>query len=133
MPPTEHQVVLMGYLTTRVVAFLFHDVLENGPIPLGGLVQKSGFSLQWWFPANYAGWAGNRALPVFNHDNLKWNTLWRLLNTDWIIDGWRLMCRSGQNPVFGRSFVIASKPLIRNIVGEVWEIHASMMALSLTG
>jgi len=38
------------------------------------------FKIEGWpFPtmvslANYAGWAGNRALPVFNHDNPGGNT-----------------------------------------------------------
>ncbi|HEY9907382.1 MAG TPA: alpha-amylase family glycosyl hydrolase, partial [Thermosynechococcaceae cyanobacterium] len=53
--------------------FFFHDVLENGSYS----PWVNWFKIQQWplspyngeFPANYEGWADNRALPVFNHDN----------------------------------------------------------------
>jgi len=78
------------------------------------------------FPA-YAGWASGE---VFNHDN----EVREEIAEYWIKfgDGWRLdVPFEVRTPVFGRSFVIASKPLIRKLVlGEVTRV---LMALSLTG
>ena len=53
--------------------FFFHDVLENGPhSPWVDWFKIHGWPVSPYngeFPANYEGWADNRALPVFNHDN----------------------------------------------------------------
>jgi len=84
MPPTEHQGRSDGVFNHS--SRLFFSTMSGKWPPFPWV---DWFKIEGWlppyngeFPANYAGWAGNRALPVFNHDNLKWNTLWRLLNTD---------------------------------------------------
>lgn len=77
--------------------FFFHDVLENGPYS----PWVDWFKIECWpvspyngeFPANYEGWAGNRALPVFNHSNPAVREYIMEIAEYWInfgIDGWRL-------------------------------------------
>jgi cyclomaltodextrinase / maltogenic alpha-amylase / neopullulanase len=77
--------------------FFFHDVLENGPHS----PWVNWFNVYEWpvnayngeFPANYEGWVGNRALPVFNHDNPEVREYIMEIAEYWIefgIDGWRL-------------------------------------------
>ena len=65
--------------------FFFHDVLENGPYsPWVEWFKIEGWPLSPYngeFPANYAGWDGNRALPCLTMTILKCgNTSWRLPN-----------------------------------------------------
>jgi len=84
----------MGYLTTRVVAFSFPRCSGKWPHSPGwiGSKLKAGRYPNGEFPANYAGWAGNRALPVFNHDNPEVRDIMEIAEY-WIkfgIDGWRL-------------------------------------------
>ncbi|MGV0026754.1 glycoside hydrolase family 13 protein [Phormidesmis priestleyi] len=77
--------------------FFFHDVLENGPHS----PWVNWFKIYKWpvnayngeFPANYEGWFGNRALPVFNHDNPEVREYLMEIAEYWIkfgVDGWRL-------------------------------------------
>jgi len=69
------------------------------------------------------------ALPVFNHDNPEVREYYEIAEY-WIkfgIDGWRLdVPFEVRTPVFGRSFVIASKPIRKLTLLEVWEIHARL-------
>ncbi|HIK54996.1 MAG TPA: DUF3459 domain-containing protein [Synechococcales cyanobacterium M55_K2018_004] len=77
--------------------FQFNDILENGPYS----PWVNWFRIQDWplsaydgsHPANYEGWAGNRALPVFNHDNPDVREYLMQIAEYWVqfgIDGWRL-------------------------------------------
>lgn len=77
--------------------FFFHDVLENGPYS----PWVNWFKIHDWpvspyngeYPANYEGWAGNRALPVFNHDHPEVREYLMEIAEYWIeygMDGWRL-------------------------------------------
>jgi cyclomaltodextrinase / maltogenic alpha-amylase / neopullulanase len=77
--------------------FLFSDILENGSYS----PWVDWFKIQDWplspydgkLPANYKGWDGNRALPVFNHDNPDVKEYIMEIAEYWInvgIDGWRL-------------------------------------------
>ncbi|MBD1839578.1 DUF3459 domain-containing protein [Coleofasciculus sp. FACHB-64] len=77
--------------------FFFHDVLENGPhSPWVDWFKIEGWPLSAYngdFPANYEGWDGNRALPVFNHENPEVREYIMEIAEYWIkfgIDGWRL-------------------------------------------
>lgn len=110
--------------------FFFHDILENGP--------HSPW-LDWFYiddwplaaydgnrPANYRGWAGNRALPVFNHANPEVREYLMEIAAYWIqfgIDGWRLdVPFEIKAPGFWAEFRQRVKALnpAAYIVGEVW-------------
>jgi glycosidase len=110
--------------------FFFHDVLENGPHS----PWVNWFKIHDWpvspyngeFPANYEGWADNRALPVFNHDNPEVREYIMEIAEYWIkfgIDGWRLdVPFEIKTPGFWQEFrdrVKAANPEAY-IVGEVW-------------
>ncbi|HEY9907638.1 MAG TPA: alpha-amylase family glycosyl hydrolase, partial [Thermosynechococcaceae cyanobacterium] len=79
------------------------------------------------FPANYEGWADNRALPVFNHDNPEVREYIMEIAEYWIkfgIDGWRLdVPFEVKTPGFWQEFRDRVKALNPDayIVGEVWE------------
>ena len=78
--------------------FQFNDILENGPHS----PWLDWFHVQKWplapydgsRPANYAAWAGNRALPKFNTENPQVREFLFGIAEYWIreydIDGWRL-------------------------------------------
>lgn len=77
--------------------FFFNDILENGPhSPWLDWFKIEGWPLSAYDgskPANYVGWADNRALPQFNHDNPVVREYIMGLGEYWInfgIDGWRL-------------------------------------------
>jgi cyclomaltodextrinase / maltogenic alpha-amylase / neopullulanase len=77
--------------------FFFSDILENGPYsPWVDWFKIYGWPLSAYdgnFPANYEGWDGNRALPVFNHDNPDVREYIMEVAEHWVkvgIDGWRL-------------------------------------------
>ncbi|MBC7971840.1 MAG: DUF3459 domain-containing protein [Verrucomicrobia bacterium] len=110
--------------------FFFHDILENGPHS----PWVNWFKIHDWplapytgeFPANYEGWVGNRALPVFNHDNPEVREYLMEIAEYWIdfgIDGWRLdVPFEIQTPGFWQEFRDRVKAINPNayIVGEVW-------------
>ncbi|UNU23358.1 glycoside hydrolase family 13 protein [Microcoleus vaginatus] len=111
--------------------FFFHDILENGPnSPWVDWFKIEGWPLSAYdgnFPANYAGWDGNRALPEFNHDNPEVREYIMEIAEYWIkfgIDGWRLdVPFEIKTPGFWQEFrdrVKAVNPEAY-IVGEVWE------------
>ncbi|MFS8119634.1 MAG: alpha-amylase family glycosyl hydrolase [Microcoleus sp.] len=111
--------------------FFFHDILENGPhSPWLDWFQIEGWPLSAYdgnFPANYAGWDGNRALPVFNHDNPEVREYIMEIAEYWIkfgVDGWRLdVPFEIKTEGFWQEFrdrVKAVNPEAY-IVGEVWE------------
>ena len=111
--------------------FFFHDILENGPhSPWLDWFKIEGWPLSAYdgnFPANYAGWDGNRALPEFNHDNPEVREYIMEIAEYWIkfgIDGWRLdVPFEIKSPGFWQEFrerVKAVNPEAY-IVGEVWE------------
>lgn len=111
--------------------FFFHDVLENGPHS----PWVDWFKIEDWpvsayngeYPANYVGWAGNRALPVFNHDNPEVREYIMEIAEYWIkfgIDGWRLdVPFEIKTPGFWQEFRDRVKAINPEayIVGEVWE------------
>jgi cyclomaltodextrinase/neopullulanase len=110
--------------------FFFHDILENGPHS----PWVDWFKIEDWpvspyngeFPANYEGWAGNRALPVFNHDNPEVREYIMEIAEHWIkfgIDGWRLdVPFEIKTPGFWQEFRDRVKAINPEayIVGEVW-------------
>jgi glycosidase len=111
--------------------FFFHDVLENGPHS----PWVNWFKIHEWpvsayngeFPANYEGWDGNRALPVFNHENPEVREYIMEIAEYWIkfgIDGWRLdVPFEIKTPGFWQEFRDRVKAINPEayIVGEVWE------------
>lgn len=111
--------------------FFFHDVLENGSYsPWVDWFRIEGWPLSPYDgdrPANYAGWAGNRALPVFNHDNPEVREYIMEIAEYWIkfgIDGWRLdVPFEVTTPGFWQEFRQRVKAINPEayIVGEVWE------------
>jgi len=111
--------------------FFFHDVLENGPhSPWVDWFKIEGWPLSPYngeFPANYEGWGGNRALPVFNHDNPEVREYIMEIAEYWIkfgIDGWRLdVPFEVKTPGFWQEFRDRVKAINPEayIVGEVWE------------
>ncbi len=110
--------------------YFFNDILENGPYS----PWLHWFKIENWplsaydgsLPANYVGWVGNRALPVFNHDNPEVKEYIMEIGEYWLefgIDGWRLdvpfeVKTSGFWQEF-RDRVKAINPEAY-IVGEVW-------------
>jgi cyclomaltodextrinase/neopullulanase len=110
--------------------FFFHDILENGPHS----PWVDWFKIQSWplapytgeSPANYIGWAGNRALPVFNHDNPEVREYIMEIAEYWLkfgIDGWRLdVPFEIKTPGFWQEFRQRVKAINPDayIVGEVW-------------
>jgi glycosidase len=111
--------------------FFFHDVLENGPhSPWVDWFKIEGWPLSPYngeFPANYASWGGNRALPVFNHDNPEVREYIMEIAEYWIkfgIDGWRLdVPFEIKTPGFWQEFRDRVKAINPEayIVGEVWK------------
>ncbi len=110
--------------------FQFHDILENGPYsPWLDWFKIEGWPLSAYDgskPANYVGWAGNRALPQFNHDHPKVREYIMEIAEYWVnfgIDGWRLdVPFEVKTPGFWKEFrerVKAVNPEAY-IVGEVW-------------
>jgi len=111
--------------------FFFHDVLENGPHS----PWVNWFKIESWpvspyngeFPANYEGWADNRALPVFNHENPEVREYIMEIAEHWVkfgIDGWRLdVPFEIKVPGFWQEFRDRVKAINPEayIVGEVWE------------
>jgi glycosidase len=111
--------------------FFFHDILENGPYS----PWVDWFRIEKWplcpydgdRPANYVGWAGNRALPVFNHDNPEVREYIMEVAEYWLkfgIDGWRLdVPFEIKTPGFWQEFRDRVKAINPDayIVGEVWE------------
>lgn len=110
--------------------FFFHDILENGPnSPWLDWFKIEGWPLSAYdgnFPANYAGWDGNRALPEFNHDNPEVREYIMEIAEYWIkfgIDGWRLdVPFEIKTPGFWQEFRERVKAINPEayIVGEVW-------------
>ncbi|MDX2098085.1 MAG: glycoside hydrolase family 13 protein [Leptolyngbyaceae cyanobacterium bins.59] len=110
--------------------FFFHDVLENGPYS----PWVKWFKIHDWplspyngeYPANYEGWADNRALPVFNHDNPEVREYIMEIAEYWIkfgIDGWRLdVPFEVKTEGFWQEFRQRVKAINPEayIVGEVW-------------
>ncbi|MEC4895193.1 MAG: glycoside hydrolase family 13 protein [Oscillatoria sp. PMC 1051.18] len=110
--------------------FFFHDILENGPYS----PWLDWFKIQGWpvsaydgsKPANYVGWAGNRALPQFNHDNPEVREYIMEIAEFWVkqgIDGWRLdVPFEITTPGFWQEFRSRVKSVNPDayIVGEVW-------------
>jgi glycosidase len=110
--------------------FFFHDILENGPHS----PWLDWFRIEDWplsaydgsKPANYVGWAGNRALPVFNHDNPAVKEYIMEVAEYWLnfgIDGWRLdVPFEVKTPGFWQEFRDRVKAINPDtyIVGEVW-------------
>ena len=111
--------------------FFFNDILENGPhspwlnwfrIEDWPLAPYTGDS-----PANYQGWVGNRALPVFNHDNPEVKEYIMQIAEYWLkfgIDGWRLdVPNEVKTPGFWQEFRDRVKAINSEayIVGEIWE------------
>lgn len=110
--------------------FQFHDILENGPhSPWLDWFKIEGWPLSAYYgskPANYVGWAGNRALPQFNHDHPEVREYIMEIAEYWVnfgIDGWRLdVPFEVKTPGFWKEFrerVKAVNPEAY-IVGEVW-------------
>jgi cyclomaltodextrinase len=110
--------------------FQFSDILEHGPhSPWLDWFQIEGWPLSPYDgnrPANYVGWGGNRALPVFNHENPQVREFIMQVAEYWLregIDGWRLdvpfeIKTAGFWQEF-RQRVKAINPEAY-IVGEVW-------------
>ncbi|MGH1392966.1 MAG: glycoside hydrolase family 13 protein [Trichormus sp.] len=110
--------------------FFFHDILENGPYS----PWLNWFRIEDWplapytgeLPANYVGWANNRALPVFNHDNPEVREYIMEIAEYWVkfgIDGWRLdVPFEIKTPGFWQEFRERVKAINPDayIVGEVW-------------
>ncbi|MFW6171566.1 MAG: glycoside hydrolase family 13 protein [Planctomycetota bacterium] len=111
--------------------FQFNDILENGPHS----PWLSWFHIENWplrpydgrRPANYAGWAQNRALPKFNTDNPGVREFLMGVAEYWIrefdIDGWRLdVPREISTPGFWEEFRERTRALKSDLytVGEIW-------------
>jgi cyclomaltodextrinase / maltogenic alpha-amylase / neopullulanase len=110
--------------------FFFSDLLENGPAS----PWLDWFKIQGWplsaydgsLPANYEGWGGNRALPVFNHENPDVREYIMEIAEYWIelgVDGWRLdVPFEIRTEGFWQEFRDRVKAINPEayIVGEVW-------------
>lgn len=111
--------------------FFFNDILENGSFsPWVDWFQIERWGLSAYdgsLPANYVGWAGNRALPVFNHKNPAVRDYIMQVGEHWIrqgADGWRLdVPFEVKEPGFWQEFRDRIKAVNPEayIVGEVWE------------
>ena len=111
--------------------FQFNDILENGPhSPWLDWFHIHGWPLAPYDggkPANYASWAGDRALPKFNTDNPQVRDFLMGIAEFWIreydIDGWRLDVPAEiRTPGFWEEFrrrVPRVKPDVY-LVGEIW-------------
>lgn len=110
--------------------FFFHDILENGPhSPWVDWFKITDWPLAPYtgdLPANYESWAGNRALPQFNHDNPEVREYIMEIGEYWLrfgIDGWRLdVPFEIKTPGFWQEFRHRIKAINPEayIVGEVW-------------
>lgn len=110
--------------------FFFHDILENGPhSPWVEWFTIEGWPLSAYDgaqPANYAGWANNRALPEFNHHHPGAREYVMRVAEYWIrqgIDGWRLDVPNCIDvPGFWQEFRDRVKAINPEayIVGEIW-------------
>jgi len=110
--------------------FFFHDVLENGPSsPWVDWFRIQGWPLSPYSgdrDANYDGWWGLRALPVFNHDNPDVKAYILEIAEYWLkfgIDGWRLdVPGEVKTPGFWQEFRQRVKAINPDayIVGEIW-------------
>jgi glycosidase len=110
--------------------FFFNDILENGPhSPWLDWFKIEGWPLCAYdgsYPANYACWVNNRALPQFNHSNPQVKEYIMQVAEYWLhqgIDGWRLdvpneVTEAGFWQEF-RTRVKAINPSAY-IVGEIW-------------
>jgi cyclomaltodextrinase / maltogenic alpha-amylase / neopullulanase len=110
--------------------FFFNDILENGPHS----PWLDWFKVENWpisaydgsQPANYRGWANNRALPEFNHDNSDVREYIMKVAQYWIkmgVDGWRLdVPYEIKTTGFWQEFRTRVKAVNPDayIVGEVW-------------
>ena len=111
--------------------FFFNDILENGPhSPWVDWFQIEGWGLSAYdgaHPANYVGWANNRALPTFNHHNPQVREYLMRVGEHWVrqgIDGWRLdVPYEIRVDGFWQEFRDRIKAINPDayIVGEVWE------------
>jgi cyclomaltodextrinase / maltogenic alpha-amylase / neopullulanase len=111
--------------------FFFNDILENGPHS----PWVDWFKIEDWplcpydgdRPANYVSWAGNRALPEFNHDNPDVREYIMRIGEYWVeqgIDGWRLdVPNCVKTPGFWQEFRDRIKAINPEayIVGEIWD------------
>ncbi|MCU0535588.1 MAG: glycoside hydrolase family 13 protein [Hydrococcus sp. Prado102] len=126
------KVVLDGVFNHASRGFLFfNDILEHGPFS----AWLDWFIIEGWplsaydgsKPANYVSWAGNRALPQFNHANPKVREYLMQVGEYWIkkgIDGWRLDVPNEVTiPGFWQEFRDRVKAINPDayIVGEIWE------------
>ncbi|HYW17803.1 MAG TPA: glycoside hydrolase family 13 protein [Nodularia sp. (in: cyanobacteria)] len=110
--------------------FFFHDILENGArSPWVDWFKITDWPLAPYsgeLPANYEGWADNRALPVFNHDHPEVREYIMEIGEYWLkfgIDGWRLdVPFEIKTPGFWQEFRDRIKAINPEayIVGEVW-------------
>lgn len=110
--------------------FYFNDILENGPFsPWLDWFQIKKWPLSAYdgnLAANYVGWADNRALPTFNHDNPQVKEYIMQIGEYWLkqgIDGWRLdVPFEIKTPGFWQEFRNRVKAINPEayIVGEVW-------------
>ncbi|MEO1148335.1 MAG: glycoside hydrolase family 13 protein [Cyanobacteria bacterium J06638_22] len=110
--------------------FYFNDILENGPqSPWLDWFRIDGWPLSAYdgsLPANYQGWANNRALPAFNHDNPQAREYIMQVGEYWVqkgIDGWRLdVPYEVKAEGFWQEFRQRIKAINPEayIVGEVW-------------
>jgi glycosidase len=110
--------------------FFFHDILENGPhSPWVDWFKITDWPLAAYtgdLPANYESWAGNRALPQFNHHNPEVREYIMEIGEYWLrfgIDGWRLdVPFEIKTPGFWQEFRHRIKAINPQayIVGEVW-------------
>lgn len=110
--------------------FLFNDILENGPhSPWLDWFRVEDWPLSAYDgskPANYVGWADNRALPTFNHDNPQVREYLMQIGEYWVrqgIDGWRLdVPYEVKTEGFWQEFRDRIKAINPEayIVGEVW-------------
>lgn len=110
--------------------FQFSDLLEHGPHS----AWVDWFIVQDWplypydgtKPANYVGWAGNRALPKLNTENPQVREFIMEVGEHWLregIDGWRLdVPFEIMTPGFWQEFRRRVKAINPDayIVGEVW-------------
>lgn len=126
------KVVLDGVFNHASRGFLFfNDILEHGPFS----AWIDWFIIEGWplsaydgsKPANYVSWAGNRALPQFNHSNPNVREYLMQVGEYWIkkgVDGWRLdVPNEVTAPGFWQEFRDRVKAINPDayIVGEIWE------------